>query len=822
MDQETETDLREKILDLEARLHTNESDFNQQRSKFKSILITHESELKLQLDKIEDLNSENAAFRHQLDILGQEHKEAHELLQLSQTMDSQEFERLKTNLEQEQASLRQSFHLQLQEYQAQLQLESVQRAKWLKERTGLIQEVGKLRTALDSLKQQKASGTLEDEMSRAQEESFKLKNLVLPLETEIASLKRQLEDARREVPRAASDTRTPQADLIQFDTDPPASVPTPHDSFLSTILSTEDIEQPADNPGGSGGKGDEVFNPLFDTHSSVGLVQQILDISQESSEVESRREEEERLRGLEGEVRDCQMRCAKYEGLLDELRADKEELMDKNGSLTYHLSSITRDMNKHRAMAARMRDLVAAVSEEALTQRPDRFPSSDWEQVQEYISSDLASTPMASGDSLLTLSPVKFSMWEGRAEDTGGKKIEELEKRNRELEEDVRALQATRSSGPIESSQTQKQMTFLKVIVDQQRQSLVKERKIRVDMKKEFSHHLSNIMSLEEAYSDKEIGMNKQLLEMRDELKEAKSDAQQQVAALMDDREKLTARIHQIEGGYTSLESQREGELKGYSVQLNEEKYRKSEAENNVAALTDQLSSVQESKQKQHSEFAGKLSLKTDQITRLQEEKQSLERGYAEEVSGLKKQLTDLSQTKKQLEIVQNTKEELLKENQRLEGELMERDKEKRTLNEQLSNERSVLAEKESAFKRLKTELNTNEEVQRDFVQLSQQLQKQVAELEDERKVLRWEFEDDIPQCRNCSQVFSKSHKKHRCKHCCMLFCSECSQQVAENLQKKEVRVCEACYKLIDKPTFVSSLSKKKRSTSVPQEQSKS
>lgn len=830
----TDTELKSQLLEAELKLQNTQSEFNKQRSKFKDILLTQESELKLQLDKIDALSSENKAYEQQLAISTQEHNEAIEMLRLSQSMDEQEYNHLRNTLEQEQASLRQSFHLQLQEYQAQLQLLSIERGKWVSERNNLIQELSKLKSSLDVTA--KAKPTLEDEMTRAQEESSKLKNVVLPLEREIASLKKQLEHYRREVPQA-DETHD---DLINLDSDTQGPPKQETDGFLSTILSSSDVNST---------RSVTAFDPLFDA-SSIGVVQQILDISQGSSELDTKRETQERIRGLEGEMRDCQLRCTKYEGLLDDLRAENYELTDKSATLTGHLSRINREMNKLKTTSSKLKELLV-LSQVSLSDRPADFSQLDWDIIQEYLKESLTPTSTSPGRgqfSLLTDSPVrfKFPLSDSRlcttpelnnriAEVTSDSavsivreelvktktKLEEMKKENKQLGEQVDSLQSSRASGPIETSQTQKQMTFLKVTVDQQKSSLQKERRLRTEMRKEVNQQLNNLKFIEETYSDKEKELKELMGEMREELGIAKKDAQQQIAALMNDREKLLLRIKHLEEEYAGLEARRKGELKTYSDQLNKEIFRKSEAESNVVVLQEELVVIQEAKSKQHSEFGSKLTHRADMISQLQSDKDKVESTLAEEVSALKKQVNQL---RTQLEIVQNTKGELLSENHKLEIELsastkkIEQDIARLTdsnniLSTELESKVSLLEEKEVAFIRLKTELNTSEEVQRDFVRLSQRLQKQVAELEDEKTVLKWDSEEDTLQCRKCNQAFNMTRRKHRCRHCCQLFCHECSQWTAENHQNKETRICEACSKLLVSFGSVTTGVRKKRSS---------
>lgn len=56
--------------------------------------------------------------------------------------------------------------------------------------------------------------------------------------------------------------------------------------------------------------------------------------------------------------------------------------------------------------------------------------------------------------------------------------------------------------------------------------------------------------------------------------------------------------------------------------------------------------------------------------------------------------------------------------------------------------------------------------------------------------------------CHRCRVSFSMVQRKHHCRACGQVFCSQCSSKVS-TLPKfgieKEVRVCEACYEKVNK-----------------------
>jgi len=72
------------------------------------------------------------------------------------------------------------------------------------------------------------------------------------------------------------------------------------------------------------------------------------------------------------------------------------------------------------------------------------------------------------------------------------------------------------------------------------------------------------------------------------------------------------------------------------------------------------------------------------------------------------------------------------------------------------------LAHLRSRVSSLQADLETNEAVQRDFVQLSQQLQVQLEKIRQSEKELRWQYEEDVDNCGECRQPFNVTKRKVR------------------------------------------------------------
>uniref|UniRef100_A0A0K8SNW7 FYVE-type domain-containing protein n=1 Tax=Lygus hesperus TaxID=30085 RepID=A0A0K8SNW7_LYGHE len=126
---------------------------------------------------------------------------------------------------------------------------------------------------------------------------------------------------------------------------------------------------------------------------------------------------------------------------------------------------------------------------------------------------------------------------------------------------------------------------------------------------------------------------------------------------------------------------------------------------------------------------------------------------------------------------------------------------------EALQAEKRKLEESEGEMRNrllsLQTGLENGEAVQKDFVRLSQSLQKELERLREQHKELRWEHEDDVSECRGCEQPFkSSSRKKVNCKHCGRIFCLSCLQhKVTSGPNQREWRVCVVCHTLLNSET---------------------
>ena len=65
---------------------------------------------------------------------------------------------------------------------------------------------------------------------------------------------------------------------------------------------------------------------------------------------------------------------------------------------------------------------------------------------------------------------------------------------------------------------------------------------------------------------------------------------------------------------------------------------------------------------------------------------------------------------------------------------------------------------------------------------------------------VRCQHEDDFNECAACKSTFSVTKRKHRCKHCCKIFCADCSAKtILSGPNLRPHKVCDSCHTLLDK-----------------------
>lgn len=195
------------------------------------------------------------------------------------------------------------------------------------------------------------------------------------------------------------------------------------------------------------------------------------------------------------------------------------------------------------------------------------------------------------------------------------------------------------------------------------------------------------------------------------------------------------------------------------------------------------------------------------QVVGEQQEKTTLEETLSQEITALQGKIgelnsvqTDLTQEKEHREAAEarvKDCEAQLKSIQTKSKQIISKMEEGEKKKTKLEAEVHSLRGKVSS---LQVDLDNSEAVQRDFVKLSQSLQIQLEKIRQAETEVRWQHEDDIDDCNNCKQPFSVTKRKHHCRHCGRVFCSECTtKSVSSGPNTRPAKVCDVCHTILVK-----------------------
>ena len=67
---------------------------------------------------------------------------------------------------------------------------------------------------------------------------------------------------------------------------------------------------------------------------------------------------------------------------------------------------------------------------------------------------------------------------------------------------------------------------------------------------------------------------------------------------------------------------------------------------------------------------------------------------------------------------------------------------------------------------------------------------------------VRWQDDEDVDTCGNCSSQFTVTRRKQHCRHCGSIYCEKClSKVVLSGPRKKPAKVCDVCHTLLNRHT---------------------
>ena len=127
----------------------------------------------------------------------------------------------------------------------------------------------------------------------------------------------------------------------------------------------------------------------------------------------------------------------------------------------------------------------------------------------------------------------------------------------------------------------------------------------------------------------------------------------------------------------------------------------------------------------------------------------------------------------------------------------------------EVRKKRDEIQELTNQIQSLKKDAKNSLSVQEDLVRLIQSLQIELNQMKASGSSepgsgglieVRCQHEDDFNECASCNAQFGVTKRKHRCKHCCKLFCADCcARSVLSGPNRRPHKVCNTCHTLLDK-----------------------
>ncbi|XP_057572721.1 rab GTPase-binding effector protein 1 isoform X2 [Hippopotamus amphibius kiboko] len=174
-----------------------EQEFNQKRAKFKELYLAKEEDLKRQNAVLQAAQDDLGHLRTQLWEAQAEMENIKAIATVSENTKQEAIDEVKRQWREEVASLQAVMKETVRDYEHQFHLRLEQeRTQWAQYRESAEREIADLRRRLSEGQEEE---NLENEMKKAQEDAEKLRSVVMPMEKEIAALKDKLTEAEDKI-----------------------------------------------------------------------------------------------------------------------------------------------------------------------------------------------------------------------------------------------------------------------------------------------------------------------------------------------------------------------------------------------------------------------------------------------------------------------------------------------------------------------------------------------------------------------------------------------------------------------------------------------
>ncbi|XP_037944961.1 rab GTPase-binding effector protein 1 [Teleopsis dalmanni] len=327
---------------------------------------------------------------------------------------------------------------------------------------------------------------------------------------------------------------------------------------------------------------------------------------------------------------------------------------------------------------------------------------------------------------------------------------------------------------------------------------LKKEAALRKDLEEQWQEkreaHKTEVQLLREQVKQNE----QQLLELQQKFHNTKDEIGRQLQRVTDDRETVNKQLEMLQADndfLSGLYLETAEEIDNQFINL----------PNTVGELQELMLRLQNEliQARVDSEFKKKKCLSSiDEIQILRDQlnaSSNEQREYKKKVEKSTKSLQDrLTEHIRKVQDYETTKIALERRESELNKQISELRVDIIELQEKNEKLNKINSDSKAKIKNLQDDLITSEQVQKDFVKLSQTLQMSLEKLRQADTNVRWQDDEDIDNCPSCSTNFTVTVRRIHCRHCGIIYCDKClTKTVPSGPRKRVARVCDMCHTLL-------------------------
>ncbi|XP_053212370.1 rab GTPase-binding effector protein 1-like [Panonychus citri] len=351
-----------------------------------------------------------------------------------------------------------------------------------------------------------------------------------------------------------------------------------------------------------------------------------------------------------------------------------------------------------------------------------------------------------------------------------------------------------------------KQLADSEGVIKSRKDDLRREEAFRTELEEKFAEEAKEIETQINTLKERFDSSAKELAEIRNILTNYYAEASEKIISLTSSKEEMNRHIQKLAAENELLLGKhiaKSDELQSEIIDLPQ---KMDDMQFYCLKLREDLITALVAKERKEETYRSEILFLKEQNRSEQQSKETMIQELTEDNDRLRTSLELIGNKYKKLKEQHadtssklNDDETLLKENTRIIINLEQEVLELNGLKIKLEEENLTL---KSKVQSLQNDLHNSEQVQKDFVKLSQSLQIQLEKIRQADTEVRWQHEEDINECNNCKKLFHSRKEKHHCSHCGKIFCFDCnSKTIYGGPKNRSFKVCNVCHTLLDRET---------------------